>query len=283
MLYVYQVTNWKPTPSGDLDELADQRVSAQSQVLENEDLLDMIFTSICTQTGHEITGESNDIRKKNFLWISLTCKKFFNPAMNILWRSMKSWAPLLRMIPSVLESGGTSAPHSMALYSSLKFLQTTRGVVLAEHFKRFMFYAQRISEFDFTSVAKMKNHSQITPRLYALLEQHRQLNKISFPILQTLMVDLSLMPSDEIHILFLFPTLALAGIRLKWETETDGHVASSFLHILSLRSPNLVNLKLEGRLASDTLDVKHAHNFCRLRDITLDFCYTTWRVLDIRH
>ncbi|KAH9479308.1 hypothetical protein JR316_0007897 [Psilocybe cubensis] len=115
------------------------------------------------------------------------------------------------------------------------------------------------------------NQAEIAPQIWLFLEQHRQLNNISFPRLRNLMVNLVSLPTGHIPILFLLPTLALENISLKWEAETEGLVVSSFLHILSSRSPNLVGLHLEGPIYSDTLDLQNAHCFPKLRDVTLHF------------
>jgi len=40
----------------------------------------------------------------HLLQASLTCKDFYDPTMNVLWETIQSWSPILRLI-SVVTSG----------------------------------------------------------------------------------------------------------------------------------------------------------------------------------
>lgn len=37
----------------------------------------------------------------HLLWASLTCKAFFDPGINVLWKSMDSWSAILHLIPTL--------------------------------------------------------------------------------------------------------------------------------------------------------------------------------------
>jgi hypothetical protein len=72
-------------------------------VLRNLDLLELIFSYLAIpNTKFPIEKR---LSKTGLLRAGLTCKGFFEPAMNLLWYRMESFLPLLLVIPSVTERG----------------------------------------------------------------------------------------------------------------------------------------------------------------------------------
>ncbi|KDR77258.1 hypothetical protein GALMADRAFT_437594 [Galerina marginata CBS 339.88] len=84
-------------------------VSAQSQVLEDPNLLELIFLSFGIHTTGFVSGIASGRQipapdSQHLLWASLACKNFFNPAMDVLWKVMDSWLPLLQLLPTLKKS-----------------------------------------------------------------------------------------------------------------------------------------------------------------------------------
>lgn len=84
----------------------------QSQVLNDPDLLELIFSFFHVRTPPQSGPESLARRisfpdSQHLLWASLASKAFHDPAMDVLWRSLDSWLPLLRLI-SILDINGSS-------------------------------------------------------------------------------------------------------------------------------------------------------------------------------
>lgn len=66
----------------------------------NPDILD----EICEYLHDEQDGLTS---KQNLLWAGLTCKAFLEPALDRLWSSLDSLFPLLKILPSFVQSDGT--------------------------------------------------------------------------------------------------------------------------------------------------------------------------------
>ncbi|KAF5313446.1 hypothetical protein D9611_008652 [Ephemerocybe angulata] len=68
-------------------------------VLQNEDLLKEIMLKLEPQRGEPKYNPSH------LLNMALTCKAFTGPALDSLWRSLKSYTPLVRLLPSRSSTG----------------------------------------------------------------------------------------------------------------------------------------------------------------------------------
>lgn len=74
-------------------------------VLDNEDILERIFEHFIVEsrsTTGPILGYTRAL-----LWGGITCKAFLNPAMNVLWYSMNSMIPLLKLLEPFHLNNGT--------------------------------------------------------------------------------------------------------------------------------------------------------------------------------
>lgn len=63
-------------------------------VLFNSDILSLIF-------AHFDLVEDPMVYRKSLYWAALTCKAFTEPALDVLWRSMNSLIPLLKLLPKL--------------------------------------------------------------------------------------------------------------------------------------------------------------------------------------
>lgn len=81
-------------------------------VLNNQDLMGQVFKHLDDDLKLEST------RKKQLLSAGLTCRSFLDPALDILWRSMHSIMPLLRILPSFQKVNGSSSYVSFFVVST---------------------------------------------------------------------------------------------------------------------------------------------------------------------
>jgi hypothetical protein len=70
-------------------------VSSGFAVLSNEDILGLIFQEV----DAFFCGADLKIRNQSLLWAAQTSKAFFRPAVSILWRIIRSFVPLLKILP----------------------------------------------------------------------------------------------------------------------------------------------------------------------------------------
>lgn len=89
---------------------SDTSDAPQSQVLNNPDLLDEIFSFFHVpgpQADSDSLGRIPFPDSQHLLWAALVSKDFCDPALKVLWGSLDSWIPLLSLIP-VLNIDGSN-------------------------------------------------------------------------------------------------------------------------------------------------------------------------------
>lgn len=101
---------------GDGSDLTDNNIPSppsnlhRSQVLNNEKLLDSIFSFFIAHPRRSFGATKwNDTDKQqnmNLLKASLACKNFFPPAMRVLWQSIESVTPLMKLVSTVVQLNG---------------------------------------------------------------------------------------------------------------------------------------------------------------------------------
>lgn len=81
--------------------------SAARSVLNNDKLLDSIFSFFTMRPAFGILTSDVIVKRwrLDLLRASLVCKRLFIPAMRVLWRSMDSWTPLIKLISTVVDDG----------------------------------------------------------------------------------------------------------------------------------------------------------------------------------
>ena len=94
-------------------EAESHSIRARTEVLENADILEQIFSFF-----HQAGGFWRRIpfpASSHLVQASLVRKSFFDPAMNVLWRSMNSLNAVLGVVPFLkLEAGVyVGIPHSI--------------------------------------------------------------------------------------------------------------------------------------------------------------------------
>lgn len=71
--------------------------NAKLAVFRNLDIMDTVFDALLVKYDAD-AGE-----RKHLFQAALTAKNFYDPAMNILWRSLDSLLPVLKLIPGFQE------------------------------------------------------------------------------------------------------------------------------------------------------------------------------------
>lgn len=67
-------------------------------VLDNEDVLHCIFEHF--RTFDPFDSQANNRSNTHLLWAALACKAFLDPALNVLWKSINTFLPLLKLLPT---------------------------------------------------------------------------------------------------------------------------------------------------------------------------------------
>ncbi|KAF9461807.1 hypothetical protein BDZ94DRAFT_1237426 [Collybia nuda] len=200
---------------------------AHNGVLNNQDLMGQVFKHLDDNLEFEST------RKEQLLWAGMTCRTFLNPALDVLWRSMHSIMPLLKVLPSFQLTNGSS--------------YVLRGIK-NEHWARYSYYARRVREMVFDpeeddEFNMIANHTILRlahllpgPMLPSLRRYHAP--KVDADIL-------------FIHLLFLCPSLE------HLEMENCGEFTSSavgtLLSAIGEQQLSLKHLMLRGSLSRSTL------------------------------
>lgn len=66
------------------------------RVLWNSDILSHVFEYLGMDDGSP--SEEEGTGRKHLYWAALTCKTFVDPALDVLWRSMRSLMPLIQIL-----------------------------------------------------------------------------------------------------------------------------------------------------------------------------------------
>jgi len=86
------------------ETLNHQPLNHGNLVLENPEILQSIFEQFYDQ--NEDHGSRSQVQTRKFLLsASLTCRAFFEPAMDAMWRYLDSLLPILRVIPTLKRGG----------------------------------------------------------------------------------------------------------------------------------------------------------------------------------
>ncbi|EAU81158.2 hypothetical protein CC1G_10445 [Coprinopsis cinerea okayama7 len=112
----------------------------KAQVLGNQELLDIIFDFLATW------GQPSQEDRHRILLVGLTCRHFFDPAMERLWRVMDDLWPLLNLLPEGFRSSREEArSYSLPLFSDrfLQYARCVRSVKIGDWTTQFPVYVYR--------------------------------------------------------------------------------------------------------------------------------------------
>ncbi|PPQ80654.1 hypothetical protein CVT25_001635 [Psilocybe cyanescens] len=167
-------------------------MSPQAQLIGTFELVELIFSFF--DSPIEVKGS-----RKTLLNAALTCKAFFNPAMDILWSSIDSWTALLKLIPKVqyLPSGGMRTN-----------LFTTTDVLDEDDLQRLCLYSQRVKCIRFSNFTEF-----VSTHIYSSIK-HLSPNNI-FPNLAKLHIDdIGGLYMDNLNGLSIIPSPSLFSLHI---------------------------------------------------------------------
>ncbi|KDR77208.1 hypothetical protein GALMADRAFT_279007 [Galerina marginata CBS 339.88] len=223
--------------------------SAQSQVLDNPDLLEVILASFhVPQAGPDTPSRIPFPDSQHLVWASLTARPFFDPAMTILWRSMDSWLPLLQLIPVLRKEGGVYNMH---------------GVVHRQDLQRLDVYGRHIRRLDLRSM-----HQAVSPYIYTYILRHQP---CLFPALRELVIpNIERIGLENLPGLFLTVAASLSELSLGGIGPSTESVAGSLLQSVCIEAKSLRRLVLTGRFTTSSLS--NVNQFTNLEALEIHSC-----------
>ncbi|RDB17292.1 hypothetical protein Hypma_001930 [Hypsizygus marmoreus] len=204
--------------------------------------------------------------RTNLLTAALTCKALRDPALDVIWESMDTLVPLLKLLPPIRLING--------LYVFNEVLQDDHG-------HRFDLHAARVKQFTLGSDA-------VAPSTYVQLAQFRSR---PLPALRRLYCGLGAMAPEAFVHWPLFVSPNITHIELNGFDLTDAHVIDPFLSSLPTcfkpSDSHLQHLVLCGQFQAlssirclarfsklQSLEISEKINFDTLRELgTLEFLH----------
>ncbi|KAF8902393.1 hypothetical protein CPB84DRAFT_1775989 [Gymnopilus junonius] len=211
-------------------------LSARSQVLNNSDLLGLIFSFFhVLPQASDMDRRIEAPQSQQLLWAGLTCRTFSAPAMSVLWHSLESWTTLLCLIPTLVLDEDEN-------------LYTTDEAIVEEHLERLMYYAERVRTIKFTAFDEF-----VSTHIYASISR---LCPNLFPRLSKLVIpNLGQLYRDNLSALFLMPTPSLSTVSVGGIVPATEVLLASMLVILSTHAKFLEHLDVSGELSNVTTDL----------------------------
>ena len=232
----------------------------------NPDILD----EICEYLQDEQDGSSELLAhtsKRNLLWAGLTCKALLEPALDRLWSSLDSLFPLLKILPSFIQSDGTyvssffSLLHPIILSYCYKVL---RGNVTPEDWARFDWYARRIRRFCYT---RDPDHLDIAMHVYFRIAQLRSTPLL--PSLRHLHCPSTSQNDFLISGICLFLSPSLQTLQFENISSVEDKLCGTVLHTLASDGAQIEKIILRGKgLSKDTLWMATRFEHLNLLELT---------------
>ncbi|KDR85822.1 hypothetical protein GALMADRAFT_261485 [Galerina marginata CBS 339.88] len=248
------VDDQHPNSSVDFRSVYDDDVpSARFAVLDNFDLLEIIFSFF--EPESDVSSERwalSPTTQQGLFNAALTCKAFVSPALNILWRSMDSIAPLFKILPT---------------FMLVRNDYTVNGAILEGHLQRLDQYAIRIRRLRFE--VRHNSKRPIPSFIYQILARLRPRNLL--PALTHLFIPsiLNCSGMNPYSLIILGDSLSSLS-SLQWSDirfKSEPYVAHA-LNRFSFKAPSIKQLALEGWITP--IAVKFLPNFCQLTHLILD-------------
>ncbi|KAF9560091.1 hypothetical protein CPC08DRAFT_492180 [Agrocybe pediades] len=228
--------------------------SAQLRVLRTAELLDLVMSAMDTMDSfwHSPIGRPTS---QHLVWAALTCKRFYDPAMNALWKVMDSWEPIMNLIDVVKKSEKPGEKNAGTYI--------TTGLISERNLERMDSYVQRIRHF----LVDDYNLANVSPHIYMCLSELRHLRL--FPALRALTIfNLGDYDISDILRLWLTPSSTLSEVKITGINA--GGVAETLMEKISRISRDIRQISLEGTgfqlaLLSDVVE-----RFSNLKELYLD-------------
>lgn len=192
------------------------------QVLENDDLLQHIFQEF------DMTGEPNgndNSNRRSLLSAALSSRPLLSSSLDVLWKTMSSLVPFLKLFSSFQEVNGINMIY---------------GLITPEDWTRFQNYARRTRNF-IASNSTSINEIHVDPSTFICLALHSAGEPL-FPSLRRISYSREgLQIADP----FLLLSPSIERIDLA-EVSQDSNKALALLSMLSGATPGLKSLDIVG-------------------------------------
>ncbi|PPQ98041.1 hypothetical protein CVT26_003036 [Gymnopilus dilepis] len=230
---------------------SDYPSSSSAQVLNNFDLLDLIFSSFLDSPQTPSSEEYPRIpapHSQHLLWAALTCKAFFGPATSALWHSVDSWTSLLCLIPIL--------KHDIKQNRYI-----TTETILESHLARLSYYASlirflKVTTFDqFVSTHIYASINILCPNLFP------KLSRLAIPNVGDLYL-------DNLNALFLLPASSLSSVSLGGIEPGSEVFVATLLIGLSKNARFLDHLSISGPISLVTFGLLSRFRALKSLDIT---------------
>ncbi|KDR77204.1 hypothetical protein GALMADRAFT_139216 [Galerina marginata CBS 339.88] len=229
--------------------LEDITASAKSQVLENSDLLEAIFTFFHPpKTGSNIPSPIPFPVSQYLLWASLTSKMFLDPAMRILWRSMDSWLPLLRLIPALRREGN---------------IYTLEGPIHEQNFERLERYGRHMWRLDLP--VEPSTHL-VSPYIYTYIQLHH--SHLLPNVRELIIPDIGRIAAENLPGLFLTLSPSIYELSLGGIVPAAEGITGSLLQSVRTKAESLRRLACAGQLTAGSLNIMY--QFSKLETLRID-------------
>lgn len=97
------------------------RSGSQAEVFDCPELLGHIFANLKPEKSQPLLFHIPQLpgrpKHRDLLWVALACKSFLDPALDILWGSMNSVIPLLKLLPSFQLVSDAYVSHSSYIHA----------------------------------------------------------------------------------------------------------------------------------------------------------------------
>lgn len=203
-------------------------------------------------------------KSQDLLHAALTSKEFLNPAMNVLWRSLASLLPILRLIPSfeiIANERDANRPYyvrddALPLPDSVFLtyhLQTTSSHIIEDDLARVDLYSRRVRHLNLGNHSGENEPLRIASHIYFSLHELRRFRL--FPALKSFTApELEQLLPDDLQVLLLLPSPTLSTVFLSGiDRISEVHVTTFLNQLCNLNSKPLENLTLWGKQTTNCL------------------------------
>ncbi|KAF8869804.1 hypothetical protein BD779DRAFT_642684 [Infundibulicybe gibba] len=197
--------------------------SARMMALVNQDILQLIFSYFRAVVD---PGNTTKLNKLVLFRAALTCKAFMEPALDVLWWSMTSLIPVLKLLRNFQVVEGTIETYAFCDNFS------------DQDWTRFDYYSKRVRDFHYHAAPT----HQISATALIRLAQHR---RIIYPHLQKVVWSTALSPSA---IFLMAPTLESLDVQ---NSLDDPDIMTTLVStILSSLPQSLTSIALRGSVSA---------------------------------
>ncbi|TFK28225.1 hypothetical protein FA15DRAFT_665440 [Coprinopsis marcescibilis] len=217
-------------------------LSNSIQVLQNDELLRLVFDCATLNIGRRGQKPSSRSVQKEFSSYNLVCKTFSEVASDYIWEELDSTIPLIKLLPSVVLRNNTYSLKAQITESELSE-------------SRWPHYAKRVRAICLRDLHD-DDPIRVAPQVYAALAALQALPR--FPSLYRIRWEREIKAEDVSCLLLLLSSSVTDFALARGASKTHEDVMMSIIGQFVMQSPNLQQLHFDmtgrGTLALVPLD-----------------------------